>query len=90
MIFVEAAAYFEHVQVIKCDIKLGSIERSRDIENEENHKGVPLGTPFSNSVVTFSIFLKAIDAIFGTKFVINMGKLQLKVITCIFVIFFPI
>jgi hypothetical protein len=34
MILVDARAYFEHVQVIRCNIKPGSVKRFRDVEND--------------------------------------------------------
>jgi hypothetical protein len=32
MVQVDAIAHYDHVHVIGCDIKLGSVERSRDLE----------------------------------------------------------
>jgi hypothetical protein len=34
MVLVDEGVYFELLQVIKCDIKPGSVERSRDVEIE--------------------------------------------------------
>jgi hypothetical protein len=34
MVPVDGGVHFGHVQVIICDIKLGSLERSRDVKNE--------------------------------------------------------
>jgi hypothetical protein len=31
MVPADSGNHFEHVQVIRCDIKLGSVERSRDL-----------------------------------------------------------
>jgi hypothetical protein len=46
---VDASTYSKLVQVIKCDIKLGSVERSRDVGNEAISKKtqrVPSGFVF--------------------------------------------
>jgi hypothetical protein len=41
---------FEHVQVIRCDIKPGSVEKSRDVKNrmisEKIQRKLPLGHDF--------------------------------------------
>jgi hypothetical protein len=37
-ILVNAVVHYEHLKVIRCDIKPGSVERSRDVENEKNPK----------------------------------------------------
>jgi hypothetical protein len=34
MVVIDAGTNFEHVQVIRCEIKLGSFERSRDVKNK--------------------------------------------------------
>jgi hypothetical protein len=34
MVPVDEGVYFEHVQVIRGEIKLGSFERSRDVKNK--------------------------------------------------------
>jgi hypothetical protein len=34
MVPVDERVHFEHVQVIRCEIKLGSFERSTDVKSE--------------------------------------------------------
>jgi hypothetical protein len=38
MVQVDGGAHFEHVKVIRCDIKPRSVERSRDCENGQFQK----------------------------------------------------
>jgi hypothetical protein len=48
MIIVDVRAHSEHVQIIRCGIKPGSVEKSRDVENEtiSFFKGVFPEEPF--------------------------------------------
>jgi hypothetical protein len=34
MVVIDACSHSEHVQVIRCDFKPGSVERSRDVKNK--------------------------------------------------------
>jgi hypothetical protein len=34
MVLVDAESHSEHAQVMRCDIKPGSVEKSRDVEND--------------------------------------------------------
>jgi hypothetical protein len=59
MIVLDASVHSEHVQVIRCDFKPGSVERSIDLDK----KGMPLHRPLStlpptndNSVAVRIIF----------------------------------
>jgi hypothetical protein len=38
MVLIDAGTRYEHVQIIRCDIKPGSAERSRDVENGPNFR----------------------------------------------------
>jgi hypothetical protein len=43
MVPVDEGVRFEHAQVIRCDIKPGSVDRNRDVENamvSEKNQGV--------------------------------------------------
>jgi hypothetical protein len=69
---VDSGVHFEYIQVIVCDIKPGSVERSRDVENETISKGfIPLRSPFSNSVIIFRILFEAINSILKKNRVYN-------------------
>jgi hypothetical protein len=57
----DKAVYFEHVQVIRCDIKPRSVKRSNDIPKWDDFKSS--GTPFSHSATHFKILFEAIDVI---------------------------
>jgi hypothetical protein len=47
MIVIDAGTHFDHGKIIKCDFKLGSIERSIDLEDIE---GTPQQHPAGNIV----------------------------------------
>jgi hypothetical protein len=63
-ILLDAKVHSVHVQVIRCDIKLRSVERSNDVQNrmlQEKSKGctvLPLDTSFKIPTPFLAFFLR--------------------------------